>query len=123
MTTVLQAIHTVWHLALNIRNAEVERLALRMIIDRSAIMAVLQGEPERRRFNAMNVAAPLTRIFAATLVELSIVTEVRHGAEGIRELDLDLATAGIETWRSTAHKYYPHARRFGALAGGDIPQH
>lgn len=68
-----------------------------MIIDTSAIMAVLYGEPERRRFNEMIEAAPHKRISAATLVELSIVTEVRHGAEGIRELDLYLATAGIET--------------------------
>ena len=42
-------------------------------------------------------AAPHKRLSAATLVELSIVTEVRRGAEGMRELDLYLATAGIET--------------------------
>ncbi len=68
-----------------------------MIIDTSAIMAVLQDEPERRRFNEMIEAAPHKRLSAATLVELSIVTEVRRGAEGMRELDLYLATAGIET--------------------------
>jgi ribonuclease VapC len=68
-----------------------------MIIDTSAVMAVLHGEPGRRRFNEMIEVAPHKRISAATRVELSIVTEVRHGAEGIRELDLYLATAGIET--------------------------
>jgi ribonuclease VapC len=68
-----------------------------MIIDTSAIMAVLRDEPERRCFNEIIQAAPRKRLSAATLLELSIVTEVRHGAEGIRELDLYLATAGIET--------------------------
>jgi len=87
-----------------------------MIIDTSAIMAVLRGEPERRRFNKVIEAAPQKRISAATLVELSLVTEVRHGAEGIRELDLYLATAGIDTHavdRAQALLAREAFRRFG----------
>jgi ribonuclease VapC len=87
-----------------------------MIIDTSAIIAVLQDEPERRRFNEMIEAAPRKRLSAATLLELSIVTEVRHGAEGIRELDLYLATAGIETLavdRAQALLARDAFRRFG----------
>lgn len=87
-----------------------------MIIDTSAIMAVLQDEPERRRFNEIIEAAPRKRLSAATLLELSIVTEVRHGAEGIRELDLYLATAGIETLavdRAQALLAREAFRRFG----------
>lgn len=87
-----------------------------MIIDTSAIMAVLHDETERRRFNEMIEAAPRKRLSAATLLELSIVTEVRHGAEGIRELDLYLATAGIETLavdRAQALLARDAFRRFG----------
>jgi len=87
-----------------------------MIIDTSAIMAILRDEPERRRFNEIIEAAPQKRISAATLVELSIVTEVRHGAEGMRELDLYLATAGIETLavdRTQALLAREAFRRFG----------
>ena len=87
-----------------------------MIIDTSAIMAVLQDEPERRHFNEIIEAAPHKRLSAATLVELSMVTEVRHGADGIRELDLYLATAGIETLaveRAQALLAREAFRRFG----------
>lgn len=79
-------------------------------------MAVLQDEPERRHFNEIIEAAPHKRLSAATLVELSMVTEVRHGADGIRELDLYLATAGIETLaveRAQALLAREAFRRFG----------
>lgn len=67
-----------------------------MVIDPSAVLAILQDEPERRAFNELIEAASERRLSAASLVELSIVVEVRLGAEGIRDLDLFLATAGIE---------------------------
>jgi ribonuclease VapC len=66
-----------------------------MVMDTSALVAILQDEPERRRFNEAIEAAPLCHISAATLVEISIVVEARHGAEGIRDLDLFIAAAGI----------------------------
>ena len=47
-----------------------------MVIDTSAILAILQDEPERRAFNE----AIETRVMsAATLVEVSMVIEARHG--------------------------------------------
>lgn len=67
-----------------------------MVIDPSALLAILQDEPERRVFNEVIEAASQRRLSTASFVELSIVIEARRGAEGIRDLDLFLTTAGIE---------------------------
>lgn len=67
-----------------------------MVIDPSALLAILQDEPERRAFNEAIEAASDRRLSTASFLELSIVMEARLGAEGIRNLDLFLATAGIE---------------------------
>jgi ribonuclease VapC len=67
-----------------------------MVIDTSALVAILQDEPERRAFNELIEAAAHRRLSTASFVELSIVVEARRGAEGIRDLDLFLATASIE---------------------------
>lgn len=67
-----------------------------MVIDTSALLAILRDEPERRRFNEAIEAADHRAISTATLVEISIVIEARHGAEGLRDLDDLIATAQIE---------------------------
>lgn len=68
-----------------------------MVLDTSALVAVLQDEPERREFIRIIEAADTCRLSAATLVETSIIIETRFGAEGARDLDLFLSLAGIET--------------------------
>ncbi|WP_058554306.1 type II toxin-antitoxin system VapC family toxin [Thiohalocapsa sp. ML1] len=67
-----------------------------MVIDTSALAAILQDEPERRRFNEAIESAAQRRISTATLVEIGIVIEARYGADGVRDLDLFLAEASIE---------------------------
>lgn len=67
-----------------------------MVIDTSAVLAILQDEPERRAFNARIAAADTRLLSAASLVELSIVLEARFGADGQEDLDLFLSTAEIE---------------------------
>ena len=66
-----------------------------MVIDTSALLAILLGEPERRTFNEAIEAAESRRMSAATFVEVSIVIESRFGAEGIRDLDLFIERSGI----------------------------
>ncbi|MCC6195198.1 MAG: type II toxin-antitoxin system VapC family toxin [Burkholderiales bacterium] len=66
-----------------------------MVIDASALLAILRNEPERRRFNEAIEAADTRRISATTFVEVSIVLEARYGAEGVRDLDLLCAKAGL----------------------------
>lgn len=66
-----------------------------MVIDTSALLAVLQNEPERRAFNEAIQAAPTRIISVASFVETSMVIESRYGAEGLRDLDDFLDRGGI----------------------------
>ncbi len=67
-----------------------------MVIDTSALLAILQDEPERRRFNETIEMAESRRVSAATFVEVSIVIESRFGAEGLRTFDRFIERAEIE---------------------------
>ena len=67
-----------------------------MVLDTSALLAILQDEPERRAFNEAIEAADTRLMSVATLVEVSIVLEARHGAEAMRDLDLFIERAGID---------------------------
>lgn len=64
-----------------------------MVVDTSALIAILQDEPQRRSFNEAIEAAQTRTISAATLVEASIVLETRFGAEAVRDLDLLISKA------------------------------
>ena len=67
-----------------------------MVIDTSALVAILRAEPERRAFIEAIEAADARLMSVATFVEISIVIEARHGAEGLRDLDHFIGRAGIE---------------------------
>jgi len=67
-----------------------------MVIDTSALVAILQGEPERRSFIELLEEADSRRMSVATLVESSIVLEARYGPAAVRELDLFIGRAEIE---------------------------
>jgi ribonuclease VapC len=67
-----------------------------MVLDTSALLAILRDEPERRAFNEAIEAADTKLMSVATFVEVSIVLEARHGAEAVRDLDLFLERAGID---------------------------
>ena len=67
-----------------------------MIIDMSAILAILADEPERPIFNKAIANAPYRGMSAAGFVEASIVLECRYGYDGVRDFDLFIAKADIE---------------------------
>ena len=67
-----------------------------MVIDTSAFLAILQDEPERASFTKAIEAAAVRRTSAATFLEASIVLESRHGADGVRLLDVLIESASIE---------------------------
>ncbi|MCC6585383.1 MAG: type II toxin-antitoxin system VapC family toxin [Bryobacterales bacterium] len=67
-----------------------------MVIDTSAILAILEAEPERRVFIEAIESADSVRMSVASFVETSIVVESRSGAEGLRDLDRFLSRANIE---------------------------
>ena len=67
-----------------------------MVIDTSALLAILLDEPERRSYNESIEAADSRAMSVATFVEVSIVLEARYGAEGLRALDRFIERAGID---------------------------
>jgi len=68
-----------------------------MVLDTSALVAVLFDEPERHAFVSAIAAARRRLISSATLVESSIVVEARRGEAAGRELDLFLHRATVQT--------------------------
>jgi len=67
-----------------------------MVIDTSAIAAILLGEPERADFIAKIAAANVRLISAATLLECQIVMMTRKGELGRAELQLFVHEAELE---------------------------
>ena len=67
-----------------------------MVIDSSAIIAILCDEPERYNFNRKIEADSRRLISTASVLETSIVLENRYGEEAYRELDFFLLKAAIE---------------------------
>ena len=67
-----------------------------MVIDTSAVVAILQGERERRQFLEAIESAESRRMSVATFVEISVVMEARYGAEGVRDLDRFVDRAAVE---------------------------
>ena len=66
-----------------------------MILDTSAILAVVFREPEQDEFLHKIGAAPIVGVGAPTLVETAIVLTARLGAEGQRMLSRLVELAGI----------------------------
>ncbi len=67
-----------------------------MVIDTSAIVAIVLGEPEAETLERKIADDPVRMISAATVLELSMVIESRLGSAGAAELDLWLHKAAVE---------------------------
>ena len=67
-----------------------------MVIDTSALVAILLGEPDAGVFAKAIAADPKRLISAFTALEASIVIEAKKGESGGRELDLLIHRAQIE---------------------------
>jgi ribonuclease VapC len=99
-----------------------------MVLDTSALLAILQDEPERRAFNEAIEAADARRLSLANLVEVAIVIEARFGAAGQRDLDQYVERAEIELMpvdleqahvARRAYSRYGKGRHAAALNFGD----
>ena len=66
-----------------------------MVLDTSALLAVLLGEPERDPFIVVLAEAEDPLISAATLVESSMVMRAKTGNGGVADLDDLLAAAAV----------------------------
>ena len=89
-----------------------------MVIDTSALVAILQDEPERHAFNLAIEAAEVRLLSSASLVEISLVIEARFGSDGIRDLDLYLAKAGVRIEPVDADQAYIARQAFNNYGKG-----
>ena len=98
-----------------------------MIVDTSAVLAVLFAEPDAGRYERAIAGASRCRMSVASLLEAAIVLESRTGAAAGHELDLFLERAPIElapvtpdhaqaarrAWRRFGRGNHPAGLNFG----------
>src|SRR4029077_729843 len=75
-----------------------------MIIDTSALVAVLEQEPEAERISRALASTSERMLSAANLVEVGIVMQARRGDDGARDVDLLLAKLRVEIVPFTARQ-------------------
>ena len=98
-----------------------------MIVDTSALIAILEDEAEAEEFQRSLLATRHCRLSVASLVEATIVIERRRGTDGGRALNDLLAEAEIElvpvtieqaeaarrAWRHYGKRRHPANLNFG----------
>lgn len=77
-----------------------------MIIDTSAMVAILYGEPEAAAFTRLIHGSETSRISVANYVELSMVVEKQLGPEGMRQVDAFFRRAAIDIEPVTVEQGY-----------------
>lgn len=100
-----------------------------MVLDTSALVAVLSGEAEAGFILDAIAADAAPSISSATLLEARIVLQARYGEEGVRDLDLLLQASGAEVVPVTREhvdvategfRRYGKGRHAAALNYGDL---
>ena len=98
-----------------------------MIVDTSAVLAVLFDEPDAERYVTTLASAARNRMSVANFLEAAIVIEGRAGEEGGRHLDalverapielvevtVDHARAARSAWRRFGRGNHPAGLNFG----------
>jgi ribonuclease VapC len=99
-----------------------------MVIDTSALVAMLNDEPEAERFEAAVEADHVRLMSTASYLETAIVIETRLGEPGGRELDLWLHRAAVDLVgvdadqadaARVAYRWYGRGRHRAGLNYGD----
>ena len=67
-----------------------------MIVDSSAMLAILFEEPEGRLLDAYIARNPVCRMSSAGFLEASMILQSRRGVDGVRDLDLLIVRFRIE---------------------------
>ncbi|MDE0146402.1 MAG: type II toxin-antitoxin system VapC family toxin [Nitrospira sp.] len=91
-----------------------------MVVDTSALIAIMQNEPERRRFNELIEAATATYVSAATLLETRMVLFARSGDSAVLALDAFLLKSGMIVMEVSPHIAdiaFDAYRRYGKVSG------
>jgi len=80
-----------------------------MIVDTSAALAIVQGEPGFEVFASAISASETPRISAASFLEASIVAETRAGDRGLRQFDYFMRESGLSV-EAVTHEHALIAR-------------
>lgn len=89
-----------------------------MVIDTSAAVAILFGEPEAETFATLIESDPVQLMSAASALETSIVILSELGEEGVREFDLLVHKAQIEVVAFSAQHVAAARRAFERFGKG-----
>ncbi len=92
-----------------------------MIVDTSAVLAVLFGEPDAERYERTIAEAPRCLMSVANFLEAAIVVESRAGPAGGHELDLFVERAPIELTPVTAEQARGAMRAWRRFGKGNHP--
>ena len=92
-----------------------------MIVDTSAVLAILFGEREARRCDEAIAQAPRCRMSAVSFLEAAIVLESRSGAEAGHELDAFLEAAAIDLAPVTPDQAAAARRAWRRFGKGNHP--
>ena len=92
-----------------------------MVVDTSALLAILLDEPEKDRFIARLAEAGDALISAATLVEASIVMRTKTGDEGVGDLDELVAAAAVRCVAVDSAQAYLARDAFARFGKGRAP--
>ena len=99
-----------------------------MVVDTSALIAVLNSEAEWRRIEEAMLSAPRLAVSAATLVEASIVADSKRQPDGMADLDLLVSELRIDIvpvtpshaeLARTAYRQFGKGRHPAGLKFGD----
>lgn len=92
-----------------------------MILDTSAVLAILLSEAESSQFMQAIYGAEVRRISAANFVELSMVAEGQYGPEAGRQLDMFLRRAEVEIEAVTVEQAHLARQAFLDFGKGRHP--
>ncbi len=92
-----------------------------MVIDTSALLAILFNEPERHHFNELIASFPKRLLSAGTYLETAIVIQSKFGDKGIHNLQLFLSTAEIEIISFDRDQAKAASRAYAAFGKGKHP--
>ena len=108
-----------------------------MVMDSSALIAILLGEPEAEALAVAMADAPKRLLGVVTALETSIVIEAKKGEFGGRELDLLLRRTGVdivgmdaaqwelarEAWRQFGKGRHPAGLNIGDCCSYALARH
>lgn len=92
-----------------------------MILDSSAVLAILFQESDSRLYAEAIEAGPIRRLSAPTYVELSIVVDAQNGSAGLNDLEHFVREAKIAIEPFTLDQAYIAQRAWSVYGRGKHP--